>query len=87
MIDVTAFGATGPEKNVCIDIDKIALIQRQISGIIGKDFTAIFLVGLPPYQVVEKREEVKRRILEARALRAKMAHDVSKPIVLSGPIS
>lgn len=74
MIDVTTYGdTTGAEKIVSIDIDKIALVQRQSAGIIGRDFTAIFLVGLPPYQVVETREEVKKRILEARALRARMS--------------
>lgn len=73
---MTTYGdTTGAEKIVSIDIDKIALIQRQKGTMIGTDFTAIFMVGLPPYQVVETREEVKKRILVARALRAKMARE------------
>lgn len=78
MIDVTTYGDTSANKIVSIDIDKIALVQRQTSGIIGKDFTALFLVGLPAFQVIESREEVKRRILEARALRVAQAEWVMR---------
>lgn len=59
MIVLTSYAKQGlaPGAKVRIPYDKIHMLQRQ-SPVDGKDFTAVFILGFPPYAVTETPEQI-----------------------------
>lgn len=58
MIILTSFAKKGlATDKVRMPHDKIHMLQRQ-SPVDGKDFTAVFILGFPPYAVTETPEEI-----------------------------